>query len=116
MDRRTYTTYEPVSLTAAPPGWRAAYIHPPDEGEPGWSADPLIAWAVWEVTERPVQGSTAPEKARGREIHGVIYDGWVQAVPETANFWKYLAPGDPDPSPGEVAAGQERLSKPGRTA
>src|SRR6266487_3769092 len=68
INRRTYRTFEPVSLGTAAPGWRAIYIHEPSEGEPGWSANPLIAWAIYQVTTRPVKGSAARERSEGRQI------------------------------------------------
>jgi hypothetical protein len=124
MNRATYRTYEPVSLAPAD-GWRAVYVLDPGEGEPGWQADALIAWGVFEVTERPVAGSAAPERRVGREIHGVIIDGWAppgqpgpvtpgfspMCVAEVANFWRYLGPGEPDPDPAEVAKAQAEQAR-----
>jgi hypothetical protein len=109
MSNETYTDYEPVSISTAADGWRAAYIHPPaqDDGS-GWSADPLIAWAVYEVTIRPVQGSSARERKQGRAIHGVIFGDYPQCPEEVSNFWRYLKPGESDPSPAEVSEEQDR--------
>ena len=111
MNRQTYRTYEPVSLSTAAPGWRAAYILDPDEGEPGWHAEPLIAWAVYKVTTRPFKGSAALEQSEGRQIHGVVFNGWAHAPEEADDFWRYLQPGDPDPSPDEVATEQARRAE-----
>jgi hypothetical protein len=109
----TDTTYEPVSISPAADGWRAAYIHDPDEGA-GWSAEPLIAWAVYEVTTNPVQGSTALEQSHGRQILGVIFaEGYAQCAQEASSFWYYLAPGDPDPSRAQVVAEQAERWPPG---
>lgn len=114
MSTETYTTYEPVSLSPAANGWRAAYIHDPDERGPGWSAEPLIAWAVWEVITRPREGSTTRPRSEGRRILGVVFaDSYAQCAEEISNFWRYLAPGDADPSPAEVAAEQHRHWPPG---
>ena len=99
MNRATYRTYEPVSLAPAD-GWRAVYMLGSGDGESGWHANALVAWGVFEVTERPTSGSTASERRVGREIHGVILDGWAppgrpgpvtpesspMCVPEVANF------------------------------
>jgi hypothetical protein len=106
MTSETYKTYEPISISPAD-GWRAAYIHEPREGGAGWSAEPLIAWAVYEVTTRPIKGSTAHERSEGRQILGVVFgEGYAQCPEETSNFWRYLAPGNPDPSPAEIKAEQ----------
>jgi hypothetical protein len=115
MSNETYTDYQPVSLSPAADGWRAAYIDNPEDDAlgVGWSADPLIAWAVYEVTVRPVEGSTARERKLGREIHGVVFGDYPQCPEEMSNFWRYLKPGEPDPSPAEVSAEQARRWPPG---
>jgi hypothetical protein len=108
VNAQTYTNYEPVSLSPAP-GWRAAYIHSPGDGG-GWSGEPLIAWGVFEVTERPCRGSTAPEQHHGREIYGVVFgDGCPGPAEEVSNFWRYIPPGEPDPTAEEVAARQAEV-------
>ena len=113
VNRRTYKTFEPVSLSTAAPGWRAIYIHEPSEGDLGWSANPLIAWVVYEVTTRPVKGSIATERSEGRHILGAVLDGnaWVMCPEEAANFWRYLGPDDPDPTTEEVEAEQTRQAQ-----
>ncbi|MBO0808961.1 MAG: hypothetical protein J2P32_11760 [Actinobacteria bacterium] len=110
-NRATYTEYEPVSISPAEPGWRAVYIHDPAESDPGWSADPLIAWGVFEVTTRPAEGSSARVDRQGRQILGVIFDDYAQCPEEVSNFWRYLRPGAPDPTSAEVAAEQQRRAE-----
>ena len=117
-NRRTYRTFEPASLGTAAPGWRAIYIHEPSEGEPGWSANPLIAWAIYQVTTRPIKGSVARERNEGRQILGVVLDEgtWAMCPEEAVNFWRYLGPDEPDPSPAEVQAEQTRRAELGPEA
>jgi hypothetical protein len=104
VDRRTYRTYEPVSLCPAAPGWRAVYFLEDDgPDEPGWHARPLAAWGVFQVMSRPVKGSVADEKNEGHHICGVTADDWAESAEAMGNFWRYLSPDDPDPSPEEVA-------------
>lgn len=101
----TYLDYEALSLCPAPAGWRALYILGPDEDGQGFLSEPLVALAVYEVTSRPVKGSLAPERPQGREIHGVVdCGGYFGAPEETANFWEYRGPDQPDPTADEVAA------------
>jgi hypothetical protein len=99
--RRTYRTYEPVSLCPAAPGWRAVYL---DDEEPGWHAKALAAWGVFRVASHPVRGSVAPEADEGCHITGVTADDYVDSAENVANFWRYLGPDDPDPSPEEAAS------------
>jgi hypothetical protein len=106
----SYHDYSPIGLSPAE-GWRAIYIHMPDEGAPGWSADSLIAWGVFEVTERPIKGNPAPQGETTREIHGVVMDDYAHCVEETENFWRYNAPSDPDPTLEEVEAEQARRAE-----
>jgi hypothetical protein len=90
----------PVSVSAAP-GWRAVYF---SDEPPGWSAVPLVGWAVFQIQP----GGEGPLGCRTcgtyTEIHGLIrsYDEIDAAICED-EFWYYLAPGEPEPTP-EVAA------------
>jgi hypothetical protein len=97
--------YSPVSLSPAD-GWRVIYLEP-DEDEPGWWADPLIAWGVFEV----IYENGVPD-VQGREIHGVIMGDYAQCVEESGKFWRYAPPGASDPTPEEVQA--ERTSRAGQ--
>jgi hypothetical protein len=106
-DRACYDDYVPVSLASAQPGWRAIYVHLEDEAS-GWSDHELIAWGVFEHWRKPCDGNyhDQPEMV-GRVIHGVTgprNGDYATTAEESANFWRYLAPGAPDPSPEEVAA------------
>lgn len=94
-------------------GWRVVYIHEPDEDGPGWSGTPLAGWGIFEVTEHPVKGEVGVPVERDREIHGVVAtsEGEVYCTAEMANLWRYLAPGEPDPTPEEVAAEQARRKR-----
>ena len=104
---KTYAQYSPVSLSPAD-GWRAIYLHEPDEGEPGWSAEPLIGWGVFDVTHHPVRGESGLPTEPVREIHGVAMQDTAFCVADVANFWRYAAPGDSDPTDEEVAAERAR--------
>ncbi len=59
---------------------------------------------VFRVASHPVRGSVAPETDEGCHITGVTADDYVDSAENVANFWRYLGPDDPDPSPEEVAS------------
>lgn len=113
MDRRTYRTYEPVTLCPAVPGWRALYLV--DE-MPGWSAQPVAAWGIFRVVSRPVKGSVATEQDEGSHICGVIADGYADSAEAADNFWRYLGPSEPAPSMEEVNGIRTAGGKPPITA
>ncbi len=102
-----YMHYEPLSMIPAD-GWRAAYIQPAEDGGPGWSSEPLIAWAVYEVTERSEKNDIETgARSMPREIAGAVWGGYMMNPEEISNFWFYMAPGSPDPSPEDVAQQQK---------
>lgn len=110
---RRITSYEPLSLIAAEPGWRAVFIGRPGDGAPGYAAEPLIGWGIFDVTERPPRGVTGPTHHHGRQVHGIVaLEDEVNAAPAAAaNFWRYLAPGD-ELTPEEVTAEQDARHDP----
>lgn len=104
-------SHEPLSLLPAP-GWRVAYIFEADDDEDSecnWCEEPLVAWAVCRLCDR------YDEDGNHNEVHGyVCYESYIDCVQEHENFWQYLAPGAPSPTPAEVAREQEvrvRLSR-----
>lgn len=101
----TYLVHQPEAIMPAT-GWRAAYIHEPGEDGPGWSAAPLVAFAICHVTREPCAGSTAARGDEGRVIHGYINmdprGSYIDCAEELSNFWCYLAPGD-EPTDADVA-------------
>jgi hypothetical protein len=101
----TYTVYEPLSLCPAD-GWRAIYLD--KTSPPGWSDQPLTAWGVFRVVDKPCTGSRAATRDHGNEICGVVHSGtdlgsYPQAANEASNFWHCRRIDDPDPTPEEVA-------------
>jgi hypothetical protein len=111
---RRITTYEPLSLITAEPGWRAVFIGRPGDGGPGYAAEPLIGWGIFDVNERPPRGVTGPTTHLGRQVHGIVaLEDEVNAAPAAAaNFWRYLAPGD-ELELEEVAAEHSARYQPG---
>jgi hypothetical protein len=96
---RRVTVYEPVSMIAAEPGWRAVFtLNGIEPGEPGQGVRPLIGWGIYHVTERPAAGETGPTHNCGQQVHGIVATGAV-AVPalQAGEFRAYLAPGEPMP-------------------
>jgi hypothetical protein len=104
---RRVTTYEPVTIIPARDGWRAVFIGSPGE-DPGYAAEPLTGWGIFEVTEKPASGTTGPVYRWGRQIHGIVaLEDEVTAAPAAAdNFWRYLRPGD-ELTDEEVTAEQD---------
>jgi hypothetical protein len=90
-------------------GWRAIYLNDPGD-DPEFSTQPLVAFAVYEVTSYPVVGNSAPERSLGREILGVVDCGGYLGPPETfSNFWELRGPDQPDPTAEEVAEKRKPL-------
>jgi hypothetical protein len=57
------------------------------------------------ITEGRCIGSNANLDPPYRAIQGVVWDGSDFASPEECdNFWRYLPPGDPDPTVEEIKA------------
>jgi hypothetical protein len=109
---RRVISYEPLNLIAAEPGWRAAFIgHLGDD--PGYAAEPLIGWGIFDVTERPARGTTGPTIHHGRQMHGIVaLEDEVNAAPAAAaNFWRYLPPGG-ELAPEEVTRELDARYKP----
>jgi hypothetical protein len=103
-NNKTWTEYSPISMRPAATGWSAVYVNDtPDDGGPAWTEEPVIAWAVYQVTIRPVHGSVAPEGDAGRQILGVVnLDGSLGAPENTGDFWRYRGPGQPEPTQDEI--------------
>jgi hypothetical protein len=107
-DDRTYEDHMPIALCAAPAGYRVTYVEP-DDGDPGWLSQPVHAFGVCEITLRPVQGSSARPRLKGREIHALVdHGGYLACAEEAGNFWQHLPPEAGDPTPDAVAREQER--------
>jgi len=94
--------YEPLSISAAPPGWRALYEAPT---ETGWYTLPLIGWGVYRASamrlsdRQPVAGAIEePNFVAGTVINS---DGMVACAFEFETFRQYLNPDESDPGPGE---------------
>ena len=95
-ETRRVTVYEPVQLITAEHGWKAVFIGEPGSPAPGYSAEPLIGWGVFRVTERPAGSGTGPTHFLGIQVHGLVAleDTVAPAPAAAANFWRYLPPGD----------------------
>ena len=94
--------YEPLSISSAPPGWRALYSAPT---ETGWYTLPLIGWGVYRVSamklsdRQPVAGAIeVPNLVAGTVITS---DGFIACAFELETFLQYLNPDESDPEPGE---------------
>lgn len=89
--------WEPVSLCPAAPGWRAVYD---SDTEPFWISDPVPLWGIYRQYNFYDRSETGDS-----DIFGVVPDGsYFERASEAANFWKYLGPGEPDPTPDEAKA------------
>jgi hypothetical protein len=86
--------HEPLSIAPAP-GWRAAFVH--GDGSVGWQD--LVVWAVC------TDPDDDPANSNGRQVHGYVHQGGaiIGCAEEADNFWKYVGPADPDPTPEEAA-------------
>jgi hypothetical protein len=106
----SYEARNPLSICPAP-GWRAVYLDSEDSEGPGWSDEPLVGWGVFHVTSYGAAEWPGTDEGtdQGNEIHGVVLDGTSAEVPDDViNFWRYLGPGQPDPTPDEVAEERAR--------
>jgi hypothetical protein len=108
-------TNNPVQLVPAG-GWRAVYlVYDDDSGIPqSWESHPLVAWALCEPWRwHPDTGKVLPQDDGSPErnsVHGlVVLDGhWVDVATTVPGFWRYMAPGDVDPTPDAFAAEKQR--------
>ena len=109
------TTYNPVQLVPAA-GWRAVYLvygDDPDVPET-WESHPLVSWALCEAVRwHPDTGKMLPpnrDSPQRNSIHGlVVLDGsWVDVASAVPGFWRYMAPGDVDPTPDAFATERRR--------
>lgn len=104
----TYIDHDPESLTPAP-GWRAVYLL---DDPPGWSAEPLVCFAICHITTKPCTGPSRVVDELGREVHGYVYaDDYIACAEDVGNYWRYLAPGEPDPTDDQVQAARSRRAK-----
>jgi hypothetical protein len=94
-------SFDVISLIPAEPGWQAAFLGYDDGQGDAWTAEPLIAWGIYQVT--------AHEGGRThvtREVIGVAVLEGPEPVTSVANFWFYLAPGAPEPTTEEIEIAQ----------
>lgn len=111
MSEDSFEILDPISVTAALPGWRAVLIFPGG----GLLVEPLVGWGVFEVSDVLLNDNAAVQR-RGRQIGGVISGeptaaGTVSTVVTgaPAEYLAYhLAPGTPDPSSVDEARAQQR--------
>lgn len=103
-----YRRYEPLSLMPAAADWVAVYSV--DE-EPGWITEPLLAWAVYRVSQHPtVYDADRPIKHEDNEILGVVDCGGYFGPPnEAGNFWRYQR-ADQVPTAAEIKAARLALN------
>jgi hypothetical protein len=97
--------FEPLSIAAATPGWRAQYVDP--DSDKGYRTHPLIGWAVYRVSVMGRQ-SGDQELPQGNVIEGVVApDGAAPICAlELSDFMGYLAP-DQDPETVEPKGGRK---------
>jgi hypothetical protein len=95
---------EPLTFSAAPPGWRALYVEDPDNTN--HFTIPLLGWCLFRITVRDSDTGDLLPRAR-TQIEGAVLQGnEVVSVfnysATSANFWWYLSPDEADPKPGTV--------------
>lgn len=105
----TYLDHRPQSLCSAS-GWRVAYL---DASTPsGWFADPVVAFTLCRVTQRPCHGNMVDRvRDEGIQVHALVAGDYIACVEEIVNFWRYLGPSDPDPTAEQAAAEQARRAQ-----
>jgi hypothetical protein len=104
-DPYTEVLREPISFSAAPPGWRALFV---DEAQdrPGSFVLPLIGWSLFRITIRDADTGDQLPKVR-TELEGVVLEADSFPVSvydtgfDTSRFDSYLSPDQPDPEPGK---------------
>jgi hypothetical protein len=97
--------FEPLSIAAAAPGWRAQYADP--DSDKGYRTLPLIGWAVYRVSVVGRQ-SGDQELPQGNTIEGVVVPdgGTPSCALDLSDFMGYVAP-DQDPDPVEPKGGRK---------
>jgi hypothetical protein len=93
-------------MVPAQPGWQALFLGSDGDSAPGWTAEPVIAWGIFQVTDVS-DGRTRVS----REIIGVAVLEAPEPVTAVRNFWFYLAPGAPEPTPQETQIAREAASE-----
>jgi hypothetical protein len=90
---------EPISVSAAEPGWRALYVNPANNTQ--HFADPVVAWAVYELRLQDSDSGDQLPKVR-RVIEGAVRSGTelISASDNFDGFWGYLTPDEPTPEEG----------------
>jgi hypothetical protein len=106
MSDFAHDVYEPLSFSAAQPGWRALYVDPQDLTD--HFTCPLVGWAVYRVTVHDSDTNDQLPQAR-QQIEGVVLDGsyTVCVLDFETGFWTYLGPDEPDPPRGSPPPGVE---------
>lgn len=120
---RYIESMRPISFTPDS-SWRAAFFPGQLDDEEAAIVLPVAGWAVvehWtercEEVERPDgtwesrRGIPRPQKPPyDRSVVAMVDDdlGGLQEVPEVSNFWRLLAPGEPDPSADDLRAALDR--------
>lgn len=99
----TTTVWRTIGFSAAPTGWRVAYL---DAGYPdGYFAAPLPGWLVQEACdEDPTTGAPIPRLAPETRVvaAGFWGEGELEPAVDACNFWLVLPPGMPTPSPADA--------------
>ncbi|MGO2779707.1 hypothetical protein [Glutamicibacter arilaitensis] len=112
MTKANHKSNHIISFSPAE-GWRV--VHLDDDAPSGFWIEPMAGWLTVAETEicsrtyNPVENQP-PLTERRRDVRPAVFADFMVDVSEEASFWKLLAPGQPDPTPEDVADKREELA------
>jgi hypothetical protein len=110
-----YDSFDPISISAVPPGWRAVYG---SSTRKGYETVPLIGWAVFRVSVRGNLTGAQEVLQDGNVIEGVVISpggGPLVCALALDSFLGYLSPDQKDPATIDPEAGRKPVRPPSYT-
>jgi hypothetical protein len=107
-----YDSFDPISISTVPPGWRAVYAA---STRKGYETVLLIGWAVFRVSVRGNLSGAEEVLQDGNVIEGVIISpggGPLVCALALDGFLGYLPPDQKDPPRSTPRPGASRCARP----
>ena len=109
-----YDSFDPISISAVPAGWRALYSS--STTKKGFEVVPLVGWAVFRVSVRGSLSGAEEVLQSGNVIEGAVVspgNGPVVCALAVDGFIGYLSPDQEDPDTIAPEVGRRPLRLPG---